>query len=227
MPKEMMRHYTSLESIKIFHAGNHFMSFPLGIFPNLCSIWFVMGKGLEKVYIPEGIDDNRLVSPSELRAGACPRLEIIGKEAGEGGATVLPAPNLTFFDTNSCEKLKPALIEMKGEVLLPKIKQLTIEKPLRSIWRSLFRFSCLTAFLVSDMEMECFPNPDGGWSSLPTSLRYLEIMECPKLRRVDGKALQILSSLQELHILSCIQLESLLEEGLPLSLGHLVISKCP
>lgn len=179
------------------------------------------------MYIPEGIDGNRLVSLSDLRIMACPRLEIIGKETGGGGATVLPAPNLTCLDITSCEKVKPVLIEMEGKFLLPRISQLTIEKPLSRLGRSLFRFSCLRALIVSKPEVECFPSPDEGWAFLPASLTYLQIVECQKLRRVDGEALEMLTSVRRLSIISCPGLESLPEDGLPLSLGQLVISECP
>lgn len=173
VPTERMQHYTSLESIRLCDACYLLVSFPLGIFPNLCCIWFIFCMGLEKVYIPEGIDDNRLVSLSDLRIMACPRLEIIGKETGGGGATVLPAPNLTSLDITFCEKVKPVLIEMEGTVLLPRISQLTIEKPLSHMGRSSFRFSCLRVLIISDPEVECFPSPDEGWAFLRTSLCYL------------------------------------------------------
>jgi len=50
-------------------------------------------------------------------------------------------------------------------------------------------------------------SPHEGWGSLPTSLVELGMVNFPKLRKLDGKALQRLKCLAHL--------ERLAEEGLP------------
>jgi len=233
IPTERMQHYIFLESLQLECQGSHLVSFPLGIFPNLRVLKLWDCKGLEKVYIPEGIAGNSLMSLYGLTICDCPKLEMIGKETGKGNATVLPAPNLTGLLIEDCEKVKPLLIEMEGKVLLPKLGGLRIDKsnkvrsesPL-SLRRSLRKFSCLTFLSISDEQAECFPVPDGGWGSLPSSLTELWIVDSPKLRKLEGKALQSLKNLQELYIRDCPRLEHLPEEGLPPSLGLLSIEGC-
>lgn len=102
------------------------MSFPLGIFPNLRYLLLRECKGPEKVYLPEGVDDNRLMSLSDLNITGCPNLEMVGTVTGSGEATVLPAPNLTDLSISECERVKPVLIEREGEILLLKLTRLTI-----------------------------------------------------------------------------------------------------
>ncbi|KAJ8428529.1 hypothetical protein Cgig2_009216 [Carnegiea gigantea] len=86
------------------------VSFPFGIFPNLRYLLLRECKGLEKVYIPEGVDDNRLMSLSDLNITGCPKLEMVGTVTGSGEATVLPAPNLTDLSISECERAKPKVI---------------------------------------------------------------------------------------------------------------------
>ena len=109
------------------------MSFPLGIFPNLRYLLLRECKGLEKVYIPEGVDDNRLMSLFDLNITGCPKLEMVGTVTGNGKATVLPAPNLTDLSISECERVKPVLIEREGDILLLKQTRLTIHKAKQDI----------------------------------------------------------------------------------------------
>ncbi|VVA38122.1 PREDICTED: putative disease resistance, partial [Prunus dulcis] len=60
-----------------------------------------------------------------------------------------------------------------------------------------------------------------------TSLQGLHIDSCPSLEFLPGEELQHLTSLQTLIISSCDSLQCLPEEGLPPSLSHLSIRRCP
>jgi len=67
--------------------------------------------------------------------------------------------------------------------------------------------------------------PDEGL--LPFSLTSLTIGGCPNLKKLDYKALYHLSSLKMLTLDDCPNLQRLPEEGLPKSISHLQIVKCP
>ncbi|KAI9074168.1 hypothetical protein K1719_043883 [Acacia pycnantha] len=62
---------------------------------------------------------------------------------------------------------------------------------------------------------------------LPTSLVYFSIFSFSNLKLLEGKGLQHLTSLQELSICYCPNLESLPEDALPSSLLLLIICECP
>ncbi|KAJ8428244.1 hypothetical protein Cgig2_011924 [Carnegiea gigantea] len=228
---ERMQHYTCLEHLDLRHTSKHLVSFPLGIFPNLRYLWFDNCEGLEKVYIPEGIEADNLVSLSELCILQCHALEMVGKETGRGEATTeFSAPNLAEFLIHGCEKVKPVDIEKEGEVLLPELRLLQItnsaagELP-HGVRRSLLKFSCLEFLSMDGLEVECFPVTG---ESLPTSLTWLIIKNFRKLRKLDGEALHRLKYLTVLYIWDCPGLERLPEKGLlPLSLDVLVIHGCP
>lgn len=63
---------------------------------------------------------------------------------------------------------------------------------------------------------------------LPTSLKYLSIGSCARLKSFGpADVLQKLDSLHDLYIEDCPALQSLPEGGLPTSLLHLSIQRCP
>ncbi|KAK7392754.1 hypothetical protein VNO78_21201 [Psophocarpus tetragonolobus] len=62
---------------------------------------------------------------------------------------------------------------------------------------------------------------------LPTSLQNLFLRSFDDLKMLEGKGLQHLTSLQNLHIQECASLESLKEDQLPSSLELLSLYKCP
>ncbi|KAM1341317.1 hypothetical protein ACFX2F_005786 [Malus domestica] len=58
-----------------------------------------------------------------------------------------------------------------------------------------------------------------------TSLQTLKLFHCPNLKKL-GNGIQFLTSLQTLQLIACPKLASIPEEGLPLSLGKLLILGC-
>ena len=63
---------------------------------------------------------------------------------------------------------------------------------------------------------------------LPATLECLSIGSCPFLQCLGSKEiLKNLHSLKDLYIEDCPMLQSLPEDGLPSSLQHLQIQKCP
>ncbi|KAM6550199.1 hypothetical protein CsatB_000011 [Cannabis sativa] len=62
---------------------------------------------------------------------------------------------------------------------------------------------------------------------LPTTITSLSIMSFAKLRSLDKNGLRQLTSLKTLEILDCPELETLSGEGFPTSLTSLEIDDCP
>ncbi|KAJ4830292.1 hypothetical protein Tsubulata_047501 [Turnera subulata] len=74
-----------------------------------------------------------------------------------------------------------------------------------------------------DQVLESFPEE----TLLPPSLNSFQLCDFKHLKSLDYKGLEHLSSLSELKIFGCPELQSLQEEGLPSSLQYLAISGCP
>ncbi|KAM2028366.1 hypothetical protein ACFX16_039995 [Malus domestica] len=87
------------------------------------------------------------------------------------------------------------------------------------------RLICLRYLAFSFDECEDVVSfPEEGL--LPTILTTLCIFNSPNLKILDSKGFQNLTALQHLFIDGCNELECL-PEGLPTSLSHLDINKCP
>jgi len=89
----------------------------------------------------------------------------------------------------------------------------------------LFQLKSLKQFsLGGDFQiLESFPEE----SMLPSTINSLELTNCSYLRKINYKGLLHLTSLESLYIEDCPCLESLPEEGLPISLSTLSIHDCP
>ncbi|XVF18423.1 hypothetical protein REPUB_Repub11eG0020200 [Reevesia pubescens] len=74
-------------------------------------------------------------------------------------------------------------------------------------------------------DMVTFPQEEGGM--LPSSLTNITMMKFENLRNLSTKGFQNLTSLEELWIFDCMNLESLPEKDVLLSLGKLYIWHCP
>ncbi|KAJ4825106.1 hypothetical protein Tsubulata_043022 [Turnera subulata] len=71
--------------------------------------------------------------------------------------------------------------------------------------------------------LESFPEE----TLLPPSLNSLELWDIKHLKSLDYKGLEHLSSLKELNLYKCPELQSLPEERLPSSLKYLALDDCP
>ncbi|XP_048426047.1 putative disease resistance RPP13-like protein 1 [Pyrus x bretschneideri] len=152
--------------------------------------------------------------------------------------------NLQAFIVWGCEKLEvlpedirnlTPLKELKIDCLEgltsfpPNLTSLEISelKSCKRLWE-LHKLSSLRELLITseDPDVLSFP-PDGKEEMLlPKSLTQLTISGFPNLKKL-GNGIQFLTSLQTLELDNCPRLASIPKEGLPLSLGQLLIDGCP
>jgi len=217
--------------------------FPLGHFPVLKCLEVNKCSHMESFDIsPEAGDMICLPSLTNLLIDNCPDFLRFPKEG-------FSAPKVTTLSITSCKNL---LVLPEGmHTGLSSLRRLTIKdcselnsfpkgglprslhtltvaycKRLASRWKQwkLHELVSLRQLEIQGFEdMECFP-PE-GW--LPASLNSLFIIHFPDLTYLMGQELQRLTSLQELKLMNCPNLESLPEEGLPSSLVSLGIYFCP
>ncbi|GAB4841528.1 hypothetical protein Ancab_022244 [Ancistrocladus abbreviatus] len=239
---EMMNLYSSLEILRI-DDDVALVSFAIGLLPKLRVLCFSRCKNLEKIYIPERVEHDHhggLKSLEKLEIEGCPKLEAVAR----GG---LPAPNLTYFTIMGCENLKSLPLGMQAHLTslqhliildCPRVEpmaegdhfpstlvclKLDHFEQLTSSWsdattamRSFFyRCQYLKQLSLGDWNsVECFPFPQGQGSSLI----QISIRRFRNLKRLDVEALQSLTSLQNLLIFDCPELQDLPRDGLPSSL---------
>ncbi|XP_022745606.1 putative disease resistance protein At3g14460 isoform X2 [Durio zibethinus] len=136
-------------------------------------------------------------------------------------------PSLKELEIIDC----PEIESFPREGLPSKLKQIYIirsEKLIAGMMRrewSLQTLLSLTRFeiLSEKSEIECFPDEH----LLPSSLIHLALFKFPNLKLLDGKGFQHLTSLRKLQIEQCPTLQSMPVKGLPDSLSHICIYDCP
>ncbi|KAL2971840.1 hypothetical protein AAZX31_15G219700 [Glycine max] len=138
--------------------------------------------------------------------------------------------HLEFLSIKECPQLEslPGSMHMQ----LPSLKKLIIcdcprvesfpEGGLPSDLKEMYLYKCSSRLMASLKRDESFP--DEGL--LPLSLTCLIISDYPNLKKLDYKGLCQLSSLRELNIIDCRNLQQLPEEGLPKSISYLKIIDC-
>ncbi|KAJ9685831.1 hypothetical protein PVL29_017767 [Vitis rotundifolia] len=212
------------------------LSFSLGIFPKLTDFTIDDLEGLEKLSI--SMSEGDPTSLCSLHLWNCPNLETIE----------LLALNLKSCWISSCSKLRslahthsyiqelglwdcPELL-FQREGLPSNLRQLQFQscnKLTPQVEWGLQRLTSLTFLGMKGgcEDMELFPKE----CLLPSSLTNLSIWNLPNLKSFDSRGLQRLTSLLELKIINCpeLQLQSLTEVGLQhlTSLKRLHISECP
>lgn len=163
----------------------------------------------------------------------------------EGG---FPTTNLRLLMFLGCDKLEalpnnfpmlsslqrlfidccPSNLQQQG--LPPNLTSLSIRGP--EICKALFewglhKLASLKELTVSRcQDVESFPVEEMGMK-LPGSLTCLDIEEFPNLRYLSSRGFRNLNSLATLRISDCPKLTSLPKDGLPPSLLHLSITRCP
>ncbi|KAJ9129012.1 hypothetical protein P3X46_034227 [Hevea brasiliensis] len=160
-----------------------------------------------------------LTSLRELKVCSCRELQYMPKSLHS------LVPSFTSLEINHCPKLE---LFLEG-CLPPKLESLEIyacSKLLAHLMQSdlqgLSSLSQLTIAEYGAKDMESFP----GKMLLPSTLTSLKIYSLENLKFLD-KGLLHLTSLKELQITHCYNLQSLPEEGLPSSLSSLLIHACP
>ncbi|GMN62303.1 hypothetical protein TIFTF001_031389 [Ficus carica] len=145
--------------------------------------------------------DSTYPSLKSIELWSCPRLESF---SGMG----FPS-NLKKLDISGC----PMLIANRMKWDLQRLSSL------QSLELS------LSLQTVNEIEGAVDSFPEEGL--LPSTLTSLSISSFQTLKTLNGKSFHNLTSLQELQICFCEELQCLPEEGLPLSLARLVIFGSP
>jgi hypothetical protein len=242
-PKEMEQigsFLTTLEQIEMENCDS-LKCFQLELFPRLKTLRISACSNLESHCEHEGpLED--LTSLHSLKIWECPKLVSFPK----GG---LPASCLTELQLFDCANLKSMPEHMNS--LLPSLEDLRLfllpkleffpEGGLPSKLKSLYIENCskliaarmqwslqslpsLSKFTVGvDESVESFPEE----MLLPSTLASLEILSLKTLKSLNCSGLQHLTSLGQLTITDCPNLQSMPGEGLPSSLSSLEIWRCP
>ncbi|XP_024025099.1 putative disease resistance protein At3g14460 [Morus notabilis] len=241
----MERRYEFLESLSISSSSDSLKHFQLHLFPKLNRLHLEQCKNLESLSLPCQHRED-LTSLNFLQISECPNFHSFPK----GG---LPAPNLTWFWIQKCKKLKSLPMDMHS--LLSSLKVFHIsdcpllippERGLPSFLRSLSISSCdefvdrqmkwnlqslsmLRDFSISNCKIFTLFPPEG---LLPPTLTSLYISGISNLKSLNYKELQHLTSLKELRIENCPELQPNFKEGLPSSLrvthilDHFLMNRC-
>ncbi|XP_034703483.1 putative disease resistance protein At3g14460 isoform X2 [Vitis riparia] len=236
-------HYASLTKFVISNCDS-LTSFPLASFTKLETLHLWHCTNLESLYIPDGLHHMDLTSLQILNFYNCPNLVSFP----QGG---LPTPNLTSLWISWCKKLKSLPQGMHS--LLTSLERLRIEGcpeidsfPIGGLPTNLSDLDIRNCnkLMACRMEWHLQTLPFLSWLGiggpeeerlesfpeerfLPSTLTSLIIDNFPNLKSLDNKGLEHLTSLETLSIYHCEKLESLPKQGLPSSLSHLYILKCP
>ncbi|KAM4082221.1 hypothetical protein ACJW30_11G154800 [Castanea mollissima] len=204
--------YQSLKSVSVEGGGDSILSFP----PEFASL-----TNLDFRWCPDLVSfPNRLCAPnlSKIEINGCRNL----KSLPEGMRTLLPS--LVRLELRWCPELEsfpegglPSSLESLAITACEKLIAHRMELGLQGL-------HSLRSFTISGHcnELESFPEE----ALLPPNLTYFDINFLPKLKSLNGKGFQPLTSLKKLRILGCNNLDRLLEDVLPTSLCELDISGC-
>ncbi|XP_058721790.1 putative disease resistance protein At3g14460 [Vicia villosa] len=238
LPHECLHNYTSLEELKISYSCNSMISFSLGVFPVLKSLFIEGCINLKSILIAEDVSQKSLSFLRSIKIWDCNELEVFPP----GGLTT---PNLVYFALWKCEKL-PSLPKAMNTLTylqemeidnLPNLQSFSIndlpsglqELTIGSVG-GIMRITgptwkYLTCLLVLRVNSDDLVNMMMG-PFLPASLLTLCIYDFNDAV-IGGKCFQHLNSLQKLEIVNAPKLKSLPKEGLPSSLYVLSITRCP
>lgn len=216
---------TNLEEIEIRNCGS-LMSFPLQMFSKLKSFQISECPNLESLVAYERSHGN--FTRSCLNS-VCPDLTLL-RLWNCSNVKSLPKcmhsllPSLEILQLVNC----PELESFPEEGLPAKLQSLQIRNCRKLIaghmeW-NLQALQCLSHFSFGEYEdIESFPEK----TLLPTTLITLGIWDLQNLKSLDYEGLQHLTSLTQMRISHCPNLQSMPDEGLPSSLSSLIISQCP
>ncbi|GAU23579.1 hypothetical protein TSUD_385670 [Trifolium subterraneum] len=236
-PKQNQWH-EPLQSLIIHKSCDSLSTLPLDNLPNLHHLDIFNCENLEHLSASKILSN--LVS---IKIRNCPKFVSFPREG-------LSAPNLKELWITNCSNLKS--LHCHINTLLPKLQDMHIDKcpemetfpergmlpSLRSLCirncEKLLRNPSLTSFdMISHLKIgdlrddaiKSFPNK--GFALLPPSLTCLELSGMSSLQTLDCTLILHLTSLQQLTIQYCRQLENMEGERLPVSLIQLKIYGCP
>ncbi|XP_058788534.1 putative disease resistance RPP13-like protein 1 [Vicia villosa] len=213
MPFETFQNYTSLVSLYMWDSCDSLTSFPLDGFPALQSLSILKCRSMNSTFISE--------SPSR-RQSTLQSLRIISDPSIESFKVNLRLDTLTNLEhLNLCCHGELSFCE--GVCLPSKLQSLVIEckrtKPHVKEW-GLQDLTALSNLSIQERgEMDNTLTMD---SFLPISLVSLTVSNMS----FEGNGLPHLSSLQNLHLLSCLHLKSLPENRVPSSLKSIQFINC-
>ncbi|KHN20832.1 Putative disease resistance RPP13-like protein 1 [Glycine soja] len=187
-------------------------TFPLDFFPALRTLYLNGSRNLQM--ITQDHTHNHLEA---LRIRWCPQLESLP------GSMHILLPSLKELRIEDCPR-----VESFPEGGLPSnLKEMELCKSssglMASLKGALGDNPSLESLEIEKLDAESFP--DEGL--LPLSLTHLRIRDFRNLKKLDYKGLCQLSSLKELFLDDCPNLQQLPEEGLPKSISSLSIYGCP
>ncbi|KAF9666634.1 hypothetical protein SADUNF_Sadunf16G0249300 [Salix dunnii] len=217
---------TNLEDIEIRNCGS-LVSFPLQMFSKLKSFQISECPNLESFDAYERSPEN--FTRTCLKISVCPDLTLL-RLWNCSNVRSLPKfmhsllPSLEILQLVNC----PELVSFPEGGLPAKLQSLQIRNCRKLIagrmeW-NLQALQCLSHFSFGEYEdIESFPEK----TLLPTTLITLGIWDLQNLKCLDYEGLQHLTSLTQMRISHCPDLQSMPEQGLPSSLSSLIISQCP
>ncbi|KAG4950197.1 hypothetical protein AAZX31_15G218000 [Glycine max] len=187
-------------------------TFPLDFFPALRTLCLSGFRNLQMF-----TQDHTLNHLQDLTIRKCPQLESLP------GSMHMHLPSLKKLRISDCPR-----VESFPEGGLPSnLKHMTLYKCssglMASLKGALGDNPSLESLGIIKHDAESFP--DEGL--LPLSLTCLWIIDFPNLKKLDYKGLCQLSSLKQLSLQECPNLQQLPEEGLPISISRLKINGCP
>ncbi|KAG4947328.1 hypothetical protein JHK87_043335 [Glycine soja] len=182
-------------------------TFPLDFFPALRTLELNGLRNLQM--ITQDQTHNHL---EFLTIRTCPQLESLPGSTSLKGLTIYHCPRVESFPEGGLpSNLKKMHLYKCSSGLMASLKGALGDNP------------SLETLGIIEQDAESFP--DEGL--LPLSLTYLWICDFPNLKKLDYKGLCHLSSLKELILDDCPNLQQLPEEGLPKSISYLLIEGCP
>ena len=219
--------YNFLISLDITDSTDSLRIFPLDFFPKLQTLKFRKCSNLEMIS-QEHLHDHRLAS---LLISECPKFVSFPK----GG---FYAPSMKNLDIWQLENLKSMPECM--HTLFPSLTNLSIKhcpqlepfsdgslpsslKSLKHLITSL-KWGLGINTSLKFLDIGKIDVDDQGL--LPLSLTSLHISDCVNLTNLDYEGLRHLSSLEELCLVNCPNLQCLPVEGLPKSISKLQVTDC-
>ncbi|RYR23900.1 hypothetical protein Ahy_B02g057388 [Arachis hypogaea] len=236
---QLQQHKYDLVELQIQHSCDSLTSLSLDVFPNLKNLKIEGCRNLESVSMSEAPH----AALQRLSISRCDKLVSL---AGEG----LAAPNLTHLGVAYCNKLEalprdmnsllpsldslriygcPNICRLPEGGLWPNLKELQVgicEQQMRDLsWMP--NFHALTLLAIDGAmckNIKSYPEV-GSLPHLP-SLTTLRLYQFPNLETLECNELLRLTSLQQLIIQECENLENMEGEKLPPSLLLLKIQYC-